>query len=168
MNGNQFFGWIFFQKCSNLHERCGICRNEWKIIFPIFILVIFVRKYGKYSPKHFHPTLEKKNRKKIVFRFSFFLFSSSRIFHKNLITSDGRGRSVCITLVGKKRALYMYASISLHKRLQKIFISNLINAFISLSICTPVRPVFLQPVFVQPVFIQPVFVQSIPSNPNLT
>ena len=38
---------FFFQKCSNLHERCGMCWNEWKINFTILIFRVIVKNsYG--------------------------------------------------------------------------------------------------------------------------
>jgi len=33
---------IFFQKCSNFHEKFGMCWNKWKINFPIFIFWVMV------------------------------------------------------------------------------------------------------------------------------
>ena len=41
-------------KWSNLHKRCGMCRNEWKINFRIFAIlsfwdiIIFVLKVGNF------------------------------------------------------------------------------------------------------------------------
>ena len=32
---------FFYQKWSNLHERCGMCWNEWKIHFQIFTIFSF-------------------------------------------------------------------------------------------------------------------------------
>ena len=43
-----------FQKSSYLHERCGMCWNEWKInilmfaVFSFWVMVVFVLKIGQF------------------------------------------------------------------------------------------------------------------------
>ena len=76
------------QKWSNLQERCGMCRNEWKINFPIFsfwVMVDFVlkihRKLADFECKidHISKTKSRKN-------WFFIRFSTFRIFHVNMNT----------------------------------------------------------------------------------
>ena len=47
LNKKNILNHFFFRNYSNLHDKCGIFWNEWKINFPIFIfwdMVIFVLK----------------------------------------------------------------------------------------------------------------------------
>ena len=79
---------FFLQKCSNLHERYGMCWNVWKIDFPIFIfraMVIFVLKIWS-TFDEFSPITRKL---KIIQKKISFSFRTFRIFHKNLTTSEG-------------------------------------------------------------------------------
>merc|ERR1719154_279999 len=65
--------YIFFQKWSNLHGRCGIGWIEREINFQIFIkrvMVIFVLKCPPFS-MNFHDNSKNKNRK------IYFLFASA-------------------------------------------------------------------------------------------
>ena len=80
--------YIFIFKCSNLQERCGMCRNEWKIHFPIlsfWVMVDFVLKILRkladfeYNIDHISKSKSRKN-------WFFIRFSTFRIFHVNMKT----------------------------------------------------------------------------------
>ena len=58
---------FFFQKCSNLHERWGMCWNEWKINFLIFIFRVKII-FGHFCTPSFN---EFFSRKKSEMDFSF-------------------------------------------------------------------------------------------------
>ena len=82
-----------------------MCWNEWKINFPIF----YFSSYGHFCTQNivnflwiFTYNSKNKNCKINVIPF-FILFSTFRIFHKNLTTSGG-GVGIYICLAGKSRS----------------------------------------------------------------
>ena len=77
------FTFFFFQKCSNLHERCGIGWFKREIKFPIFIFRVMVI-FWSYFRWIFTIT-----RKIKIWKWFFIRFSTLRIIHKNRIKSEG-------------------------------------------------------------------------------
>ena len=86
---------FIFQKWQRLHERCGMCWNEWKIKFPIFTIfsfwdmVVFVFKIGKFVMNfEYKSTITQKSKSE-----NWLIIQSStvRIFHLNMATSEGWG-----------------------------------------------------------------------------
>ena len=95
---------FFLQKCSKLHERCGMCWKKWKIEISDF----YFSSYGHFCTQN-HPkfrwiftlTREKKIRKirKLIFH------SIQHIAHLSLKPEQNwgeGGKGVCISLVGKQ------------------------------------------------------------------
>ena len=73
---NKSVEFFFLQKCLNLHKRCGMFWNEWKISFQIFTafrfsdIVIFELKIGNFRCKK----CSKISRKKCCQHFFFLTF----------------------------------------------------------------------------------------------
>ena len=96
------------QKWLNSQERCGMCRNEWKINFPIFsfwVMVDFVlkihRKFTIFWIQKWH-NLKNRNGK---IDFSFISEHSATVWTKNriwpLLRGVGMGGRVCMLLSRK-------------------------------------------------------------------